>query len=133
MKHFSLLLIAAGLGSCVSAPPSPELVARQQAKIASLTAGKIAGAPTSCLPTYRSDDMIVIDDDTIAFRNGSNRVYINHMMGPCNGVSRGNALVTRTTETRLCRGDIAQVVDVASRTTLGSCSFGDFIPYTRAG
>jgi hypothetical protein len=48
-------------------------------------------------------------------------------------VSRGNALVTRTTETRLCRGDIAQVVDVASRTTLGSCSFGDFTPYTRAG
>jgi hypothetical protein len=133
MKRLSLLLIAAGLGSCVSAPPSPELVAKQQAKIASLTAGKIAGPPTSCLPTYHSDDMIVIDDDTIAFRNGSSRVYINHMMGPCNGVSRGNALVTRTTETRLCRGDIAQVVDVSTRTTVGSCAFGDFIPYTRAG
>jgi hypothetical protein len=52
----------------------------------------------SCLPTFRSNDMIVIDDDTIAFRNGPGSVYINHMQGGgCLNLDGGrNTLVTRT-------------------------------------
>lgn len=133
MKRLTLLLVVSGLGSCVASPPDPELVARQQAKLATLTAGKVAGPPISCLPMYRSDDMIVIDDNTVAFRDGARRIYVNHMMGPCTGIAYGNALVTRTTQTQLCRGDIARVLDVSARTNIGSCAFGDFVPYTRAG
>jgi len=40
--------------------------------------------------------------------------------------------VTRTYGTaELCRGDIGQVVDLMNHFTVGSCVFGDFIPYTR--
>jgi hypothetical protein len=79
--------------------------------------------------------MVVIDDDTIAFRNGPGQVYINHMMGGgCPNIASGrNALVTRTSNPSLCRGDIAQVLDTAARVTIGSCVFGDFVPYRRPG
>jgi hypothetical protein len=115
--------------------PSPAQVAQSQAQFAQLTAGKVAGAPMSCLPTFRSNDMIVIDDDTIAFRNGPGQVYINHMEGGgCLNLKGGrNTLVTRTPGPNLCRGDIAQVVDLTAHIPLGSCVFGDFVPYKRVG
>lgn len=135
MRFLAPLLIATALGSCSAAPPAAMgPTPAQQARFAGLTAGKVAGAPMSCLPSYRSNDMIVIDDSTIAFRDGSKRVYINHMQGDCAHAARGgNALVTQTTGSNLCRGDIAQVVDVTNRIPIGSCVFGDFVPYTRAG
>jgi hypothetical protein len=137
MRTLPLLLVAAAaLGSCTTASPE-ELAAqagRDQAKLASLTAGKVAGAPMSCLPSYRSNHMTVVNENVIAFRDGQKRVYINHMQGGCMGLAAGrNALVTQTTGSSLCRGDIAQVLDTASRMNIGSCVFGDFVPYTRVG
>lgn len=137
MRNFGILLIAAAATSCTMAPPatSPAQVAQSQAKFAQLTAGKVAGAPLSCLPSFRSNDMVVIDDYTIAFRNGPGRVYINHMEGGgCLNIDGGrNALVTKIPGPNLCRGDIAQVVDLSARIPVGSCVFGDFVPYTRVG
>jgi hypothetical protein len=72
--------------------------------------------------------MTAIDDNTIAFRQGS-RVYVNHPSGGCSRLNDGFALVTRTPSTRLCRGDIAQVVDMHNGFTVGSCTLGDFVPY----
>ena len=128
-----LLAAAAALGSCATASPE-ELAAqatRDQAKLASLTAGKAAGPPLECLPQWRSRDMVVVNENVIAFRDGRKRVYINNMRGPCLGLGPNrNAIVTQTTGSSLCRGDIAQVLDTASRTTIGACSFGPFVPYT---
>ena len=134
MKSLPLMLAAvAALGSCATASPEEMAAqaARDQAKLASLTAGKVAGAPMSCLSQWRSRDMVVVNENVVAFRDGQKRVYVNHMSGPCNGLGPGrNALVTQTTGSSLCRGDIAQVFDNAARVNIGSCSFGDFVPYT---
>lgn len=134
MRIHSLLLLAPLAASCTMATPVSMAAPtpQEQAKFASLTAGKVAGPPVSCLPTYRSNDMIVIDENTIAFRQGAGRVFINHMDGGCMNIRGGsNTLVTRTTGSSLCRGDIAQVVDRLSSIPVGSCVFGDFTPYTR--
>lgn len=133
MKAFPLILIAAaGLGACAYSSPQEfaAQAARDQAKLASLTAGKIAGPPMSCLSNWRSRDMVVVNENIVAFRDGRNRVYINNMRGPCNGLgpSRG-ALVTQSTSSSLCSGDIAQVFDSSSGVTFAGCAFGDFIPF----
>lgn len=136
MRYLVPLLVGLAVSSCTAAPPAETsaYAARQQARLAALTAGKVAGAPISCLPSYRSNDMIVIDDNTIAFREGRRRVYVNHMQGGCMNLDEGrNALVTRTTSTQLCRGDIAEVLDTSARMAIGSCVFGDFVPYAMAG
>ena len=137
MRYLAVPLIALAVSSCTNAPPpGPMAMAPgDQARLAALTAGKVAGPPTSCLPNYRSDDMIVIDENVIAFRDNARRVYINHMRGGgCLGLDGGrNALVTRSPTGRLCSGDIAQVLDTSSRIMMGSCVFGDFVPFTAPG
>jgi hypothetical protein len=133
MRSIPLLLIGAALASCTTAPPQPTRTAQGQADYELLLAGKVAGNPISCLPSYRADDMIRIDDQTIAFRDGSSRVYVAHMRGACSNLTSGNnALVTKSFGSGLCSGDIARVVDT-NHITVGSCAFGDFIPYTKAG
>jgi hypothetical protein len=82
--------------------------------------------------------MAVIDDSTVVFGRslGSGPVYVAHMQGACGGLSGAgpHALVTRQVGTnQFCQGDIAEVVDTMAHITVGSCSFGEFVPYTRAG
>ena len=136
MRLISVLTAGAVLASCTTGPyPAPTRTADKQREYQQLIDGKVAQASVSCLPHYRNGDMRVIDDATIAFRDGTNRTYVNHMQGPCNGVAVGHyALVTKLFgSSDLCRGDIAQVVDTLNRTTVGSCVFGDFVPYVRPG
>ena len=133
MRSISLLLIGAAIVGCTTgAAEQPIRTADKQRQYDQLLVGKVAGPPLSCLPTFRQDDMVVIDDRTIAFRQGSSRTYVNHMQGGCSNLGGGYALVTRSFGGgQLCRGDIAQVVDLSSRMTVGSCVFGDFVPYAR--
>ena len=134
--RISLLLIGAALTSCTTAAmEQPTRTARGQQELDRLLAGKVAGPPQSCLATFNTNDMVVIDDETVAFRQGGSRVYVNHLREGCNGIASGfNALVTRQTgASSLCRGDIAESRNLTSHITTGSCVFGDFIPYTRPG
>jgi len=134
VRRIALLLLATGFASCTTASPSPTRAARSQAELQSLISGKVAQPAVSCLPSYNANDMVVIDENTVAFRSGPSRVYVAHMNGPCSNLGgAGNyALLTLNTGgTGLCRGEIARVVDTQSRITVGSCSFGDFVPYAK--
>ena len=134
MRSIILLVTGAALASCSTAPAEPIRSAKADKQYAELLAGKVAGPPVSCLPSYNANDMVVIDERTVAFKVGTRRVYVNHMRGGCSNLGGPYALVTRSVGgSGLCTGDIAQVVDVTNRITVGSCVFGDFIPYTKAG
>jgi hypothetical protein len=134
MRVTPLLLAGGLLASCTAAPEQVQRSAENQAELAKLLAGKVAQRPITCLPHQYSTDMRVIDDQTIAYRDGGYRTYVAHMNGPCSGLANGtSALVTHLYGTAdLCRGDIARVIDTAGGGfTIGSCSFGDFIPYVK--
>jgi len=131
MRGVSVLLFSAALGACSTAP-QPGRSAKAEAHLQKLLAGKVAGPAVSCLPNYRSEDMVAIDDNTILFREGNRRIWRNDLNGgTCNGVASGSyALVTnRFGGLGLCRGDIGPVVDLRSGMTVGSCAMGDFVPY----
>jgi uncharacterized protein DUF6491 len=135
VRAVMLLVAGAALASCSTAPPLPTRTAAGQRQFEQLVAGKVAGAPLKCLHSFNQNDMIVIDEQTIAYRQGSNRVFINHLEQSCPGLgSPSTALVTRSIGTSdTCRGDFARVLDTSSRMVVGSCVFGDFIPYTKSG
>ena len=130
MRILSPLLIGAALTACTTAPESPTRAAEAEAKLQELLAGKTAGQPQDCLPHWRSDRLVVIDDNTIAFESG-NTVYRNELQGGCNQLGSGfYTLVTKTrSSVGLCRGEIAEVVDTRTGMTVGSCIIGDFVPY----
>jgi hypothetical protein len=133
MRAIPLLVTAAALAACTTQPPGPYRTAERQAEFQKLTLGKVAGKPISCLSHTRAEDMTVIDDRTIAFREGGSRVYVNNMRAECTNLDNGrNVLVTRSPMSQICRGDIAQVIDSLNHFPVGSCVFGDFVPYTTA-
>ena len=136
MRFLPLLLIAPAIASCSTAPSvqSAEQAAMTQTRLAALTAGRVPGQPVSCLSRSQSDDMTIVPGGAVAFRDNSKRLYINDMQGSCPYLRDTNALVTRPiATTQLCRGDIAQLIDTSSRTFVGTCVFGDFVPFTRPG
>jgi hypothetical protein len=130
MRSICPIVVGLALASCATQPPPPR-TAQAQVQLDKLIAGKRAGAPITCLQHYRADDMVRIDDSTIAFRQGS-RVYVNHLNGECSNLSNSfYALVTKGNGMGLCHGDIAEVRDVQTGTLVGACGLGDFIPYSR--
>jgi len=120
--------LAACSASSVQDTPSP----RAQRELADALQGRTPGPAVRCLPNYRADNMQVIDDSTILFRDGRT-VYVNTTLGACNNLANPSyALVTRNFGSQLCRGDIATVADMTSGMTVGSCALGDFVPYRAA-
>jgi hypothetical protein len=99
-----------------------------------LFTGKIAGQPITCLHPYNSNDMSVIDGRTVAFSVGAATVYLVHLTPGCEQLGTGGpyALFARQFGGQgTCRGDIQQVVDTITRSTVGSCTIADIVPYTR--
>ena len=133
MRMLLLAAAATSLVACETTDSQPQQRSAQaQATYDRMLAGKTAGRAEKCLPLQRSNDMVVIDDDTILYRDGRT-TYVNQPLGSCNLLGRGSyALLTRSSGSQLCRGDIASVVDASTGTTVGSCALGDFVPYRRA-
>jgi hypothetical protein len=129
MRILTFAAIAA-LCACQTAATEPtQRSARAQKTYDGMLAGKVAGQPVRCLPTFRSNDLVAIDENTILFRDGRT-VYVNHPQGSCYGLGRfNNTLVTRTLGGNLCRGDLARVVDLTTGVNAGNCALGDFVPY----
>jgi hypothetical protein len=131
VRPAALLLLGTLLASCAAPQPyrqSPQA----QRDLAMLLGGKVAGAPISCLPSYNSNDMQVIDGRNVAFKLGGRTVYMMHLSAGCELLGGGGyALLTHQFGGMgMCRGDIARVVDTTSRFTVGSCSIEEIVPFT---
>ncbi len=135
MRGVPLIVAGLALAGCTAQAKEPVSDQGGQAKLSKLLAGKTAGTPVSCLPpTLRSRDMMVIDSRTVAFQDGRGRIYVNHLRGQCDNLGYGSyTLVTRSSGSGMCSGDIAQVTDVRTGATAGSCALGEFVPYTAPG
>jgi hypothetical protein len=129
MRLMMIPIAVAALGACETAPEPASRSASSQISYDRALASKVAGEAQKCLPTFRSNDMTVIDDQTILFHEGRT-TWVNTTLGRCSNLGRsGYALVTRNVGPQLCRGDIATVTDTMSGMTVGSCALGDFVPY----
>jgi hypothetical protein len=131
-RTLGFCLSAAALAACSTAPAEPTRSARAQKELADALAGRVAGKPVSCLPNYRADNMQIIDDWTILFKDGRT-IYLQNPRGGCPGIgSHRNILVTRLFGTnQLCSGDISHLLDPVSGIRGGACVFSEFVPYTR--
>lgn len=131
MRALPLIPVAAALAGCMTQPP-PTRTAEAQAEFQRLTAGRVAGPSLTCLPSYRADNMVRIDEGTVVFKDGGT-VYVNRLHGQCDGLNNGfYTLVTKSHGSGLCRGDIAHVTDISTGMVVGSCAIGEFIPYRRS-
>ncbi|MEO1135042.1 MAG: DUF6491 family protein [Pseudomonadota bacterium] len=82
------------------------------------------GETQNCLSLRAVRDTDALDDYTLLVEAGGS-IYLNELSGRCIGLEREQRYTRRSTQARMCRGDIIQVIDI-NGTPLGSCSLGDF-------
>lgn len=131
--RFSIALAAAcAISSCSTTPTEQTRSPKAQEELDHALAGRVAGPPVNCIPSYRSTDMQIIDDWTILFKDGRT-IYVQNPRGGCPGIgNQSRVLVTRPVGTsQLCSGDINHLVDFHSRIGGGACVFSPFVPYTK--
>ena len=130
MKKLFAAACVLGLAACTPAEPV-ELTGNQETEFAAAIEGRTAGQPVDCVNLRDLGSNRSIGEALILFRShAGGTVYVNRPPAGCPDL-RHRTLVTQTPSGRLCRGDIATVIDPVSRTYHGSCGLGDFTPYTR--
>jgi hypothetical protein len=105
-----------------------EPVATTSATPADELAGRLAGAPQSCVPSLPNESLRVLNSSTIAFGFGST-IYINHFGAPCPGVEQLNTLIVDVQTDRYCRGDRVRGLEPGAIIAGPTCILGDWIPY----
>jgi hypothetical protein len=122
-----VILLLAGLTAADAAQhrPDPGI-----AKIEKQLRGLKAGAPVRCLPRDKTSE-IMTADGVILYIAGKGRMWRNDVVGHCNGLARGDIVVTRSITGQLCDGDIVQTRAPIGGMFTGSCSLGKFTPYTK--
>lgn len=131
IASLTVLASAGLLASCATTGTPEPRSPKAEAELARLLDGRVPGKAVSCLPSFRSQDMVVIDENTLLFRDGPNRIWRTELRGGCSNLGRaGTALLTkRFGGSNLCSGEIAQVIDTSQGFVVGSCSIGEFVPY----
>lgn len=130
MRRLALIPLALAAASCASVPVQP--TAEDQAVLAEELRGRTADDPVSCVSqTSLGGGNRSVGEGVILFEGRSGRLYVNRPRGGCPVLGRDRALVTQSTSSQLCRGDIARVVDLFSNIDYGSCVLGEFTPYSR--
>jgi hypothetical protein len=130
MNKLVCSLFAVGAAAlCVSAAPEPNDEARLAQALANY---QQSGPPTDCVMERELGDNRSAGHHAIIFNaQSSYRLWVNRPSGGCANLNHGLALVIRTPSDRLCRGDIAEVIDPVAHIPYGSCVLGDFTPYKR--
>jgi hypothetical protein len=129
MIRYAVLALAL---ATVSAAPVPTQSAEQrdQAALEKALAGLTAGPPVHCI-NQRDVTSTEVHGDKILYELGRSRKWVNETNGVCGGHG-DDILVTRSTMSQYCEGDIVTLRDRAGGMTTGSCSLGKFVPYTKA-
>jgi hypothetical protein len=120
-----ILLAALALGGCATASTTRDEGA--DPRLAAILQGRTAGPPQDCIDLRQARGSTVTRD-AIVFRESRRVVWVSDSPG-CSRSSNDPILVTRTFGTRLCRGEIVQTIDRASRFPGQSCPLGAFTPY----
>ncbi|WP_088308043.1 hypothetical protein [Novosphingobium sp. B 225] len=128
MRKFALALAAGSallIGTAATAGPK----LTPQERLDKLIAGREAGKPVSCLNSWDTRDMTVLDKTALVYRSG-NTIWVNR---PDNArqLDDDDILVTKTTGSQLCKLDIVQTVDRTGGFWTGFVNLGDFVPYKK--
>jgi hypothetical protein len=126
----AVTLAATTLGLAITpAFAKPKLTG--EAKLTQMLDGREAGKPVTCLPLGQSQEATIIDKTAIVYRFG-NTLYVNRPTNPA-ALDSDDIMVTKTSQSSLCRLDTVQLLDRTSHFYSGFVGLQDFVPYKKVG
>jgi hypothetical protein len=130
----SLSIAALALNGCAMTPAQTARAADERAAAQTALdkdlAGLTAVGTKDCLDRYQTSSLSA-RGPALVYTVSKGLVYVSQTTGGCEGVERGDILVTKSITGQLCRGDIATTVQTGSRTLTGSCALGSFTTYRK--
>ena len=96
---------------------------------AELTEGRVAGEPQSCITTFASNRLRVVEHVGLAYERGDT-VWIALANNP-RSLDSFDIPVIRRTGSQLCKFDQITLVDRSSQMFSGVLFLDDFVPYTK--
>ena len=120
-RYFPVL---AGLAGAFAATGALALASSSDKAQKILSKYEKTGESVNCLMAHSVRDTDALDDYTLLVE-ASGGVYLNELNGRCAGLGREGRYVRKSSDTRMCKGDIIRVVD-SFGTMTGSCSLGAF-------
>ncbi|WP_066800916.1 hypothetical protein [Sphingomonas soli] len=103
-----------------------------EAKIALELKGLTPGKPQNCVRSDRITETRGFEKE-ILFIEGRNKVWRNTTRGTCSGLKRDDIPVFRTFGRQYCASDTVHTRSRTGGMMTGSCSLGEFVPYTESG
>lgn len=128
----SLALAALALGGAARADTSPAVLAKAQARLDRVLAGRTPGAPVDCLQQHQIDQVETFQGIGVLYRVGST-YYLNRPKSGASDLSWDPILVTDTHSDQLCSIDTVRLIDHNSRFYRGFLALDKFVPYPRPG
>ena len=125
------IMTGLALALAMSAPAADAATTQAaEARLEKALRGRVAGQPVSCLPLRQASSTEIIDGTAILYRVG-NTIYVNRPRGGAASLRNDDVLVVRSFGSQLCRPEVVNLIDRASRGLRGFVSLGDFVPYTK--
>ncbi len=103
---------------------------RNEARLAEMIEGRVAGEPQSCVSAFRSNNIEVIPYVGIVYDAGDT-IYVARATRPERLRSSDVPIIERF-GSQLCRNDVMRTIDRYSGFTTGALFLEDFVPYTKA-
>lgn len=122
-----LLLLATAATGVAAVQQAPQT---DQAKIARALNGLQPGTPMRCVRSDQVNEVRGFEGE-ILYVAGRDKIWRNKTVGSCSGLARGDIIVTKTFGREYCSGDIVQTRAPVGGMITGSCSLGEFVPYTK--
>lgn len=93
---------------------------------------KYLGEREMCLEGIRIKESRVLDDQTILFEMRDGAIYICRLPAPCPGLWISGGFSYETSNTKLCKQEIIQVVETGSAPS-STCGMGEFVRFKQEG
>lgn len=102
---------------------------RNEARLAEMLEGYVAGEPVSCITTTRSNRLSVIEQVGLVYDDGDT-IYVARAVNP-DMLSSSDVPVIERYSSQLCVNDVMRTIDRHSPSFQGALFLEDFVPYTR--
>ncbi len=126
-RTFLILAAASALIAPAAIQAKPRLTPQQQ--LDKLLEGRVAGTPVSCISSFNTRDMQIIDKTAIVYNSG-NIIYVNKTTNT-ESLDSDSILVTTLHGSELCSVDTIQLHDRSDGFWRGFVGLDKFVPYKR--
>lgn len=131
MKTIFAAAAAVSALAMATAPAAAETRAeRSEARLAKMLEGRVAGEAESCITTFRSNDLRVMEHVGLVYEQGDT-IWVGRASNP-RQLGSSDVPVIERMGSQLCRTDIINTVDRYSGFYTGSVFIDGFVPYTKS-